>query len=160
MTSTTSSYLKNFPFPIPRQNQEKVLLQIEEAFNSGTDFVICECATGFGKSGVAIAAGLTEGSSYICTSTKNLQLQYKTDFKWVQMAKGRNNFQCPMIEKDAFCRSICCSCNSSRSLIVFTLRDYQMIVFCCSLSIWFMGAFDEAWQSLCSEIANWQSLGL
>jgi ATP-dependent DNA helicase DinG len=94
MTSTTCFYLKNFPFPTLRKNQEYVLNEIEKGFEEGKDFTICEAPTG-GKSPIAIAAGLTLGSSYILTSTKNLQSQYKQDFQWVQMAKGRNNFQCP-----------------------------------------------------------------
>jgi ATP-dependent DNA helicase DinG len=100
-TNTTSSYLKNFPFPTLRKNQEYVLNEIEKGFEEGKDFIIYEAPTGCGKSPIAIAAGLTLGSSYILTSTKNLQSQYKQDFGWVQMAKGRNNFQCPMLPSDA-----------------------------------------------------------
>jgi hypothetical protein len=37
---------------------------------------------------VAVASALSEGSSWICTSTKNLQTQYNNDFKWIAMAKS------------------------------------------------------------------------
>ncbi|MGA9153763.1 MAG: hypothetical protein WBZ36_24545 [Candidatus Nitrosopolaris sp.] len=37
---------------------------------------------------------MSQGSSYILNSTKNLQTQYKTDFGFLQLAKGRNNFVC------------------------------------------------------------------
>ncbi|MGA9153704.1 MAG: DEAD/DEAH box helicase family protein [Candidatus Nitrosopolaris sp.] len=67
-TEIISSYIKNFPFPTFRENQEDVLRQIEEAFNSGYKYIILEAPTGFGKSPVAIAVALTLGTSYICTS--------------------------------------------------------------------------------------------
>lgn len=34
------------------------------------------------------------GSSYICTSTKDLQTQYSKDFPFIRTAKGKNNFPC------------------------------------------------------------------
>jgi ATP-dependent DNA helicase DinG len=48
---------------------------------------------------------MAQGSSYICTSTKNLQSQYQKDFPWVLPAKGRNNFACPMLEDDTAYRT-------------------------------------------------------
>ncbi len=66
-------YIKNFPFLELRNSQGQVLNEIDEAFSSGFKTVIIEAPTGFGKSGVAIASALTLGSSYILTSTKNLQ---------------------------------------------------------------------------------------
>jgi Rad3-related DNA helicase len=73
---TISDLIKNFPFTSQRHNQQKVLNEICNAFNSGCKYVILEAPTGFGKSPVAIAVALTLGSSYICTSTKDLQTQY------------------------------------------------------------------------------------
>jgi ATP-dependent DNA helicase DinG len=59
---------------------------------------VLEAATGFGKSAVAVAAALTLGTSYICTSTKDLQTQYARDFPFHKVAKGKNNFICPVKE--------------------------------------------------------------
>jgi ATP-dependent DNA helicase DinG len=56
--------------------------------------VLLEAPTGFGKSAVAIALALSLGSSYICTSTKDLQTQYSKDFPYIKAAKGKNNFPC------------------------------------------------------------------
>jgi ATP-dependent DNA helicase DinG len=71
-----------------------VLNEICDAFNSGYRYVILEAPTGFGKSAVAITLALSLGSSYICTSTKDLQTQYSHDFPYVKAAKGKNNFPC------------------------------------------------------------------
>ena len=109
-----SELIKNFPFPSQRHNQEKVLNEICNAFNSGYKYVILEAPTGFGKSPVAIAVALSLGSSYICTSTKDLQTQYSKDFPYLKVAKGKNNFAC--LVKEDFIRNgtyRCGSCASS-----------------------------------------------
>jgi ATP-dependent DNA helicase DinG len=51
-----------------------------------------------GRSPVAIAVALTLGTSYICTSTNDLQTQYARDFPFVRVAKGKNNFICAVKE--------------------------------------------------------------
>jgi Rad3-related DNA helicase len=76
-----------------------VLNQICAAFNSGYKYIILEAPTGFGKSPVAIAIAMTLGSSYICTSTKDLQSQYSKDFPYLKVAKGKNNFPC-LVKED------------------------------------------------------------
>jgi ATP-dependent DNA helicase DinG len=43
------------------------------------------------------------GSSYICTSTKDLQTQYSRDFSFLKVAKGANNFRC--LVKEDFIRN-------------------------------------------------------
>ena len=63
--TTTSHYIENFPFPTPRPVQVDILKEIESAFASGYRDIILECPTGSGKSGIAIAAAMTLGSSYI-----------------------------------------------------------------------------------------------
>ncbi|MGB6627230.1 MAG: DEAD/DEAH box helicase family protein, partial [Nitrososphaeraceae archaeon] len=111
---TTSELIKNFPFPSQRHNQEKVLNEICNAFNSGCKYVILEAPTGFGKSPVAIAVALALGSSYVCTATKDLQTQYSRDFPYLKVAKGKNNFAC--LVKEDFIRNgtyRCGSCASS-----------------------------------------------
>jgi ATP-dependent DNA helicase DinG len=42
---------------------------------------------------------MTLGSSYICTSTKDLQTQYSRDFPYLKVAKGKNNFAC-LVKED------------------------------------------------------------
>ncbi len=48
---------------------------------------------------MAIAVAMTMGSSYICTSTKDLQTQYSRDFSFLKVAKGANNFRC-LVKED------------------------------------------------------------
>jgi ATP-dependent DNA helicase DinG len=80
-----------------------VINEICEAFNSGYKHILLEAPTGFGKSPVAIAVAMTMGSSYICTSTKDLQTQYSRDFSFLKVAKGANNFRC--LVKEDFIRN-------------------------------------------------------
>jgi ATP-dependent DNA helicase DinG len=91
---TVANLINNFPFASQRYNQTTVLNQICTAFNSGYKYIILEAPTGFGKSPVAIAVAMTLGSSYTCTSTKDLQTQYSKDFPYLKVAKGKNNFPC------------------------------------------------------------------
>ena len=111
-----SNYIKNFPFTTLRHRQEDVLREIDSAFASGYKRVILEAPTGFGKSPVVISTALTLGSSYICTSTKDLQSQYARDFSFVRVAKGKSNFTCEV--KDDFIRNhtyICKPCGKLQS---------------------------------------------
>jgi ATP-dependent DNA helicase DinG len=109
-----SELIRNFPFSSRRHNQERVLQEMCNAFNSDYKYIILEAPTGFGKSPVAIAVARTLGSSYICTSTKDLQTQYSKDFPYFKAAKGKNNFTC--LVKEDFIRNgtyQCLSCASS-----------------------------------------------
>jgi ATP-dependent DNA helicase DinG len=107
-----NDYLTNFPHNSFRSNQDQVIKQICDAFNSGYKYVILEAPTGFGKSAIAITIARTLGSSYICTATKDLQTQYINDYKFLKVAKGKSNFQCRVKEDfiDAG-RYQCTSCN-------------------------------------------------
>jgi ATP-dependent DNA helicase DinG len=96
--SDAHDFIKNFPFPAKRASQSHVLNEIANAFASGYKYIILEAPTGFGKSPVAIAVALTLGTSYICTSTKDLQSQYARDFPFLKLAKGKNNFICAVKE--------------------------------------------------------------
>jgi ATP-dependent DNA helicase DinG len=89
-----SDFIKNFPYPKMRERQSYVLNEIAAAFASGYKYILLEAPTGFGKSPVAIAVALTLDTSYICTSTKDLQTQYARDFPFLKVAKGKNNFTC------------------------------------------------------------------
>ncbi len=117
-------FIKNFPFPTKRESQYNVLKEIDAAFASGYRHIILEAPTGFGKSPVAIAVALTLGSSYICTSTKELQTQYAKDFPFVRLAKGKNNFQC--LVKDDFIRNgtFKCGLDSNSAKCRHTTADY------------------------------------
>jgi ATP-dependent DNA helicase DinG len=92
-----------------------VLEEIRIAFNSGYRYVLLEAPTGFGKSAVAIALALSLGSSYICTSTKDLQTQYSNDFPYVRAAKGKNNFPCLLkqdfVDNGTYQCGLCASSN-------------------------------------------------
>ena len=66
-------FIKNFPFPTKRERQSYVLNEMGATFASDYKYILLEAPTGFGKSPIAIAVALTLGSSYICTSTKDLQ---------------------------------------------------------------------------------------
>jgi hypothetical protein len=102
-----------------------VLKEIAAAFASGYKYVVLEAPTGFGKSPVAMATALTLGSSYILTSTKNLQTQYARDFPYVRIAKGKNNFRCEV--KDDFIKNHtfrCKPCGGLQSGCHHTSVDY------------------------------------
>jgi ATP-dependent DNA helicase DinG len=110
---STTQFIKNFPFTCRRETQTHVLNEISEGFNSGYKHIILEAPTGFGKSPVAIAVALTMGTSYICTSTKDLQTQYSRDFPFLRVAKGANNFRC--LVKDDFIRNNTYKCSACAS---------------------------------------------
>ncbi|HSA72484.1 MAG TPA: ATP-dependent DNA helicase [Nitrososphaeraceae archaeon] len=110
-------YLDNFPHTSFRNNQDNVIGQICEAFNSGCKYVILEAPTGFGKSAIAMTAARTLGSSFVCTATKDLQTQYTYDYGFLKVAKGKNNFQCRV--KEDFMEAgkyLCNSCNSGSEI--------------------------------------------
>ncbi len=125
-TTAVDHFANSFPFPSKRDKQSFVLNEIAAAFASGYKHILLEAPTGFGKSPVAIAAALTLGSSYICTSTKDLQSQYSRDFPYIKVAKGKNNFSCAV--KDDFIRNgthkcgLCVSNNSNECY--HTTADY------------------------------------
>ena len=114
---TIPNLINNFPFASQRYNQINVLNQICAAFNSGYKYIILEAPTGFGKSPVAITIAMTLGSSYICTSTKDLQTQYSRDFPHLKVAKGKNNFPClvkeDFIKNGTYQCGICISDNAN-----------------------------------------------
>jgi ATP-dependent DNA helicase DinG len=126
-TINSSQVTRNFPFPQRRHKQDHILKEICDAFNSGHKHIILEAPTGFGKSPLAISFALTLGSSYICTSTKDLQSQYANDFSYLKVAKGKNNFPC--LVKEDFIRDgkyrckICLSSMAPRQSESLKKRD-------------------------------------
>lgn len=110
---SVKEYFENFPHTSFRNNQDNVIRQICEAFNSDCKYVILEAPTGFGKSAIAMTVARTLGSSFVCTATKDLQTQYTYDYGFLKVAKGKNNFQCRV--KEDFMEAgkyLCTSCNS------------------------------------------------
>ena len=77
-----------------RDEQQKILEEIEQAIKSGFKYIFLEAPAGFGKSPVAIALARYLGSSHICTATKDLQAQYSRDFPFIRQVKGKSNFIC------------------------------------------------------------------
>jgi Rad3-related DNA helicase len=121
----SSDFIKNFPFSALRERQSCVLNEVAAAFASDYKYILLEAPTGFGKSPVAIAIARTLGTSYICTSTKDLQTQYARDFPFIRVAKGKNNFICAV--KEDFIKSgtyKCGLCVSKVGHCYHTTADY------------------------------------
>ena len=128
-TASAGDFAKNFPFPNKRERQSYVLNEIAAAFASGFKHILLEAPTGFGKSPVAIAVALAVGSSYICTSTKDLQSQYSRDFPFVKVAKGKNNFSCAVKDdfiKNGIYRCGLCGSNTSSRVLSHNCRLWAM----------------------------------
>lgn len=118
-----SNLLNNFPEGYsPNKQQVKLLKHIDEAFNSGYKFVVCNAPTGSGKSFVSKTVGNAANEStedfrelvtsyaaykqqddhessspFGCTAltiTKSLQDQYKDFFDDVEVLKGKSNYKC------------------------------------------------------------------
>ena len=68
-----------------------ITMLISEAIKSDYRYILLEAPTGFGKSAVGIAVAMTLGSNYTCTSTKELQAQYKRDFPFTSIFFMFNN---------------------------------------------------------------------
>lgn len=79
---------------VPREGQKYILREVETLLKSGYKKIIISAPTGIGKSYVAKAMADALGSSFIVTSTKQLQNQYKHDFPEVRVIKGMSNFEC------------------------------------------------------------------
>jgi len=91
------SYRNYFPYPEFRQQQEEVIQETIEAFDGGTDVVIIDAPTGFGKSPVNLCVGLTVGSTYYTTPQKNLRNQLEQEFsskRDVAVLKARKDYVC------------------------------------------------------------------
>lgn len=87
--------LDNFPKDKkPRDGQKKILEEIESSFKSGYSKIIISAPTGIGKSYIAKTLADSKSSSFIVTSTKQLQDQYVKDFPTIPTIKGMSNFAC------------------------------------------------------------------
>ena len=119
-----------FPLKKIRNNQEKILHEIEEAIKSNIKYIFLEAPTGFGKSPIAITLASFLGSSHICTSTKDLQNQYSKDFNFIKEAKGKRNFTCILKENEGIhetCEYGPCQKNEDFDCLYKTrLSDYKI----------------------------------
>lgn len=88
------SLKKYFPFDKPRPYQLEAVEEIIQAVKDGHRNIILSAPTGAGKSAIAITLAKYYGTSYILTSTKQLQEQYLSEFQEIKTIKGRNNFLC------------------------------------------------------------------
>ena len=88
--------LHYFPLDTFRNEQEEILLKFKEyLLDPEVDYIICQAATGTGKSALALAAALASKSAYVATANKVLQDQYTRDFSDVMVnLKGRANYEC------------------------------------------------------------------
>lgn len=87
---------KYFPYAKARPQQLKVIEQLMENWDKKKYFIL-QLDVGTGKSGIAKCMANYCPSSFIITSTKQLQDQYKYDFaNEPNMAeiKGKNNYKC------------------------------------------------------------------
>lgn len=78
----------------PREEQKKILSEMESLLRSGYKRIIVSAPTGIGKSYIAKAVADSLGTSFIVTSTKQLQDQYLRDFPELRRIKGMSNFEC------------------------------------------------------------------
>lgn len=116
-----TSLINYFPENLnPRPQQEEVLKKIEKEIQKGTKYIVINAPTGFGKSAIsktianyskdptseykqwintytAYSDTFNPFPNFGCmalTITKNLQDQYKKDFKDGEILKGKSNYQC------------------------------------------------------------------
>jgi ATP-dependent DNA helicase DinG len=99
-----SDWIKYFPFKEVRIQQEQSLNFAIKEFKAGKRFVLLECPTGVGKSGIAITLGKyfqarmqTPGvrtGTYITTPQKILQAQYENDFADINNVSAKQNYTC------------------------------------------------------------------
>ena len=70
--------LTMFPFKSIRPEQERIAKKISNSYNKR--YHLLDCATGIGKSPLAIMLARSEGRSVIVTDSIQLQDQYERDF--------------------------------------------------------------------------------
>lgn len=122
-----SNLLNNFPSGYtPNKQQVRLLKSIDQAFDDGYKFVICNAPTGSGKSFISKTVSnvsnkcddefreaitsytayrqtedIDETQPFGCTAltiTKSLQDQYKDLFSDVEVLKGKSNYKCAVDE--------------------------------------------------------------
>lgn len=94
--SDYENILDYFPFDTFRNNQKEILKEFRDhLLDPEVSYIICQAATGTGKSALALAAAQASKSAYIATANKMLQDQYINDFSDIMVdLKGRGNYRC------------------------------------------------------------------
>lgn len=90
------AYKKFFPYKTIRNDQDQVLKQIAKNWDNKRYFIL-QLDVGVGKSGVAKTVANWCENAFIITETKQLQEQYKRDFKKegnIISLKGKANYSC------------------------------------------------------------------
>ena len=77
----------------PRKSQAKALNEFCDGYNMGFRNFVIHAPVGCGKSGIGMTIANMLGTSYIATSTTQLQSQYVEDFG-VNQIKGRRHYPC------------------------------------------------------------------
>ena len=104
----SSDITAHFPFPTQRETQTQAMQGVQDAFRGDKKFYVLEGPTGFGKSGVGIAAAswaktlspaageVYERGGYILSPQKVLTKQYVDDFapNGLVELKGQANYTC------------------------------------------------------------------
>lgn len=90
----------------PREPQIEVLKTIEK--NKDKKFFVVSAQTGVGKSHIALSLASSYNRSYIVTSTKLLQNQYRSIDKNCALMKGKGNYKCS-INHELTCQSAVCN---------------------------------------------------
>ena len=114
-----SDWINYFPYNKPREQQKNVINKVLNEFKLGKKYAIVDCGTGVGKSAIAVTISnyiknssdylstFSKGS-YILTTQKILQDQYKKDF---QKSEGlvslysSSNYTCDT-DRKASCKDI------------------------------------------------------
>lgn len=130
-TRSKVNFVKNFPFDSIRCKQEEVLGKLQDNWDNYKYYVL-ELPTGFGKSPVAQAIGMSVDNSFLLTVTKQLQDQYVRDFHEPDtvMLKGKANYPCnirPELNVECgpcrFDTDLLKECKNKRRCSYYTQRD-------------------------------------
>ena len=94
-------YKKEFPYDTIRPEQDRVLKQICENWDSKKYFIL-QLDVGVGKSGIAKTMANLSSNAFIVTETKQLLHQYEEDFRNqsnMVTIKGKSNYVCNKVPK-------------------------------------------------------------
>lgn len=111
-----------FPFESPRPDQLETVSEILEAISKGYKYIVLEAGTGTGKSAIAATLANISDSTYILTSTKQLQDQYVNDFNDFRAVKGRSNFGCRKYADDGIIHT----CDEGRCILEGYSCEYSL----------------------------------
>lgn len=135
MGKSKVNFLKNFPFDSIRSKQEEVLTKLQDNWDKYNYFVL-ELPTGFGKSPVSNALGMSTDNSFLLTVTKQLQDQYVRDFREPNTVslKGKANYICnirPELNVECgpcmFDKDLLRDCKKKRKCSYYNQRDKALM---------------------------------